>query len=291
MQRFINNWAATLTAPATSGDLTLSVSPAQAALLAGLGSGDFYLLTLAEVVSDLETSWEIVKVTAAAGGVLTVERAQEGTTAYAWSVGASISARATAGTLEQLRSGGEPPAPAPDGRFGPPRPAVGQYLSAQVASGLVSGAQYFQASARLVPFEVSAQGTVDQLLCHATTAGTGREVRMAVYGSDANGWPAARLRETTALSAAVAGQIAGSIMPLELMPGQLYWLALQTSGAFFVFCMTAGSLLAQPTATDTAAQSISRALNFAAGLPADWAYTPSELSSLPAPYVLARRSA
>ncbi len=103
MQRFINNWAATLTAPATSGDLTLSVSPADAVKLVGLGSGDHYLLTLAEVIDDQEASWEIVKATANAAGVLTVERGQEGTTAFAWSVGALISARATAGTLEELR--------------------------------------------------------------------------------------------------------------------------------------------------------------------------------------------
>ncbi len=103
MQRFINNWAATLTAPATSGDLTLSVSSAEAVKLVGLGTGDHYLLTLAEIVDDQETVWEIVKVTAASGGVLTVERAQEGTAPAAWSAGASISARATAGTLEELR--------------------------------------------------------------------------------------------------------------------------------------------------------------------------------------------
>lgn len=103
MQRFINNWAATLTAPATSGDLTLSVDPAEAAKLVGLGSGDHYVLTLAEVVDEVETSWEIVKVTAATGGLLTVEWQQEGTGPFAWSVGASISARATAGTLERLR--------------------------------------------------------------------------------------------------------------------------------------------------------------------------------------------
>lgn len=106
MQRFINNWAATLTAPAVSGDLTLSIDPAQAAKLVGLGSGDYYLLTLAELVDDAETSWEIVKVTAVVGGVLTVDRGEEGTGAYAWSVGASISARATAGTLETLRGSG-----------------------------------------------------------------------------------------------------------------------------------------------------------------------------------------
>ena len=102
MQLFLNNWNATLTAPATSGDLTLSVEPSQAAKLVGLGSGDHYVLTLAEVVDGIETSWEIVKVTAVVGGALTVERQQEGTGPAAWSVGAEISARATAGVLSNL---------------------------------------------------------------------------------------------------------------------------------------------------------------------------------------------
>lgn len=100
MQRFINNWTATLTAPALSGDLALSIDPAKAALLTGLGSGDYYLLTLAEIVDDAETNWEIVKVTAVISGVLTVERGQEGTSAAAWSLDAYISARLTAAPLQ-----------------------------------------------------------------------------------------------------------------------------------------------------------------------------------------------
>ena len=102
MQLFLNNWNAALTAPATSGDVTLSIEPGQAAKLVGLGSGGYYVLTLVELVDDIETGWEIVKVTAAVGGTLTVERQQEGTAQAAWSVGAVISARATAGSLSNL---------------------------------------------------------------------------------------------------------------------------------------------------------------------------------------------
>lgn len=104
MQLFINNWAATLTAPAFSGDLTLNIESGLAARLVGLGTGDYYLLTLVEAVAgEPETAWEIVKVTGATGGVLSVERHQEGTEAAAWSAGTQISARATAGTLEALQ--------------------------------------------------------------------------------------------------------------------------------------------------------------------------------------------
>jgi hypothetical protein len=115
MQLFVNNWAATLTAPAAAAAPELVISPAKAAELVGLGAGDFYLLTLARVIEGIETSWEIVKVTAVGGGVLSVERAQEDTAALDWLVGEQISARFTAGSTEALR--GEP---GPQGLKGDP---------------------------------------------------------------------------------------------------------------------------------------------------------------------------
>jgi hypothetical protein len=103
MQLFINNWATVLTAPALSGALSLSVDPGKAAELIGLAGTDHYLLTLSASVDGIETAWEIVKVTAVSGSVLTVERGQEGTVAVGWGVDAEISARATAGSLVDLR--------------------------------------------------------------------------------------------------------------------------------------------------------------------------------------------
>lgn len=107
MQLFINNWSTPLTASATAVDLQLTVDPAEAAKLTELGSGDHYLLTLALLDGGgAETAWEVVKVTAKASGLLTVVRAQEGTTALIWASGSGISARATKGTLETLRDAG-----------------------------------------------------------------------------------------------------------------------------------------------------------------------------------------
>lgn len=106
MQLFINNWSAVLTAPATASAASLSVPLADAAKLTGLGGGDHYLLTLAELDgSGVETAWEIVKVTGSASGVLTVLRGQEGTGARDWAAAAVISARVTKGGLEALRAG------------------------------------------------------------------------------------------------------------------------------------------------------------------------------------------
>lgn len=62
--------------------------------------GDFYLLTLVGLnTNGQEATWEVVKVTAKAINTLTVVRAQEGTTAATWPVGATVQLRLTAGTL------------------------------------------------------------------------------------------------------------------------------------------------------------------------------------------------
>ena len=109
MQLFLNNWASALTLPATAAAVQLSVSSADAALLVGLGTGDHYLLTLAQVdANGTETAWEIVKATANTAGVLDVLRAQEGTVALELEAGTVISARLTRQTMESLRDNGGP---------------------------------------------------------------------------------------------------------------------------------------------------------------------------------------
>ena len=109
MQLFINNWSSALAAPATAEAGSLSVSPSDAAALVGLVGGDYYLLTLAaRDANGLESGHEVVKVTAAASGALTVQRGQEGTAARAWLEGVVVSARLTKGTLEALRDSSGP---------------------------------------------------------------------------------------------------------------------------------------------------------------------------------------
>lgn len=99
MQRFVDNWSAVLLAPITSIATGLSIDPLQAAKLVGLGAGDFYELTLVEVdANGAEIAWEIVTVTAAAAGALTLApRAGR-----AWPQGAAISARLTSSAMARL---------------------------------------------------------------------------------------------------------------------------------------------------------------------------------------------
>lgn len=100
MQKFIDNWSASLLEPASASAVSLSVEPAKAALLTGLGSGNFYRLTLVEVdASGTEIDWDVVQVTDVAGGALTVIRAD---TARDWPAGTLIEARLTADGLREL---------------------------------------------------------------------------------------------------------------------------------------------------------------------------------------------
>lgn len=105
MQLFINNWEASLIDGLSASTGVLEVSADQAARLQGLGSGNFYLLTLSQVDGNgQEVAWEIVKATAVAGGQVTVDRGQEGTDALELPAGAPVSARLTAGSLDNLIS-------------------------------------------------------------------------------------------------------------------------------------------------------------------------------------------
>ncbi|QEY73215.1 hypothetical protein [Pseudomonas denitrificans (nom. rej.)] len=103
MQRFINNWEASLVEALDAGDGVLRVAPELAARLVGLGGDDFYLLTLVQTdTGGQEVAWEIVKATAVTGEQVSIIRAQEGTAALGLPAGASVSARLTAGSLGVL---------------------------------------------------------------------------------------------------------------------------------------------------------------------------------------------
>ena len=98
MIQFINNFSTTLTAAITDTATTMTIGRA----LPALATGDYFLLTLFNKVGATESDWEIVKVTST-GGVgganLTIERAQEGTTAQFWAGGTKVEMRLTAGAV------------------------------------------------------------------------------------------------------------------------------------------------------------------------------------------------
>jgi phage-related tail fiber protein len=91
-----NNAFATLASGITSSATSITVASGQGARFPTLGAGDYFYATLINTSNQLE----IVKCTARSADVLTVERAQEGTTARAYDVGDRIEIRITAATFE-----------------------------------------------------------------------------------------------------------------------------------------------------------------------------------------------
>ena len=101
MNYYKNNAFSVLASAATSGGTTLT-------LATGTGSrfpaADFLVTLIGYDGSGNENAWEIVRCTARAGDILTVVRAQEGTTAIAWPDAARIENRVTAAAMEELQN-------------------------------------------------------------------------------------------------------------------------------------------------------------------------------------------
>ncbi len=98
MQRFINHWQTALSAHLLPGAEQLEV-PAAAAGLLSFGEGAWYKITL---TNPARSSWEIVTATAAAGGVLSITRAQEGTAESEWLAGSPVFIELTAQALQDV---------------------------------------------------------------------------------------------------------------------------------------------------------------------------------------------
>ena len=102
-QVFKNNAYASLAAELSAAGTLASLATGQGSRFPSPSGGDFFLATLILLDGNgAETAWEIVKCTARATDGLTIERAQEGTTARIWPVGSRIELRTTAGTLDSF---------------------------------------------------------------------------------------------------------------------------------------------------------------------------------------------
>src|SRR5690348_15247362 len=92
-----NNVFSTLAAPVGVADLAITIAAADAAEFPNPGVGDWFIATL---VRKNTGELEIVKCTARAGAVLTVQRAQEGTVALTFVAGDIVSLRLTKGVID-----------------------------------------------------------------------------------------------------------------------------------------------------------------------------------------------
>lgn len=113
-QVFKNNAYASLAAELSASGTLATLAAGQGARFPAPTGGDFFLATLILLDGNgAETAWEIVKCTARATDGLTIERAQEGTTARIWPVGTRIELRTTAGTLDSFTDTTQAAAAAP----------------------------------------------------------------------------------------------------------------------------------------------------------------------------------
>lgn len=94
--KFANNAYGTLNASISSSDASLTLASGQGARFPSLGAGDYFYCTLIDTSNNLE----VVKCTARSSDVLTITRAQESTTARAFTVGDRVELRVTAAGLE-----------------------------------------------------------------------------------------------------------------------------------------------------------------------------------------------
>ena len=101
-QLFKNNAVSRLAAGISSSATTLAVMPGQGDRFPAVNSPDWFIITLEDSAKNIE----IVKCIERFPGsdVLTVVRAQEGTTARAWLAGDIVSLRLTAGGIEEIRA-------------------------------------------------------------------------------------------------------------------------------------------------------------------------------------------
>jgi len=93
-----NNATSTLAVNINETATNLTIQSADAGLFPTLLTGDWFPLTLYDA-----TRREIVHVTKRAGGVLTVQRAQEGTNAHPWNVGSRADLRLTKAVIEEIQ--------------------------------------------------------------------------------------------------------------------------------------------------------------------------------------------
>ena len=102
MQLFTNNADSSLNGAIAPGTTVLALKAGDGSKFPAPSNGDFFLVTLFQRIGTTELNHEIVKCTSRAGDNLTVVRAQEGTTARAFSTGDLVELRLTAGTLQAL---------------------------------------------------------------------------------------------------------------------------------------------------------------------------------------------
>lgn len=288
MLKFVNNWQSPIELPLGATSATLELPDGR------------YRITLADAAGADATRWEIIGATVA-GGAATLERGLEGTEDQAWTEGSIAYIDITAGTLQDIQQATADArevadealaqAGAAGGRFGRPRVPVGQsfcpFEVATAGAKMIGGTQLLA-----VPFEVDAPMHVDAYGVRVNTAVAGGTVRVGLYSSDADGWPAELLNSAYISTSATGHSQADTYDSIELMPGRLYWFAAKLSSAINLYT-SVGQFFAI-TAGGDGVCALQRTTASGLALPDPWGFMPSDipasLAANPA-FITMRRSA
>lgn len=98
--KLANNAVSRLAGNVVAADTIFSIIPGEGAKFPTLAAGDWFPATIVSTTGD----YEVVKVTARSADTLTVQRAQEGTTAISFEAGDRIELRLTAGVVDSINS-------------------------------------------------------------------------------------------------------------------------------------------------------------------------------------------
>lgn len=105
---YANNAVGTLAAPITNASTSVTLNPGQAALFPAPTAGQAFYATFTD--AGTQTIKEIVLVTAVAGNIFSITRAQDGTSALSWNQNDIISQNTIAAELRSFLVTGQPAA-------------------------------------------------------------------------------------------------------------------------------------------------------------------------------------
>ena len=224
-----NNGFGTLSAGINSTATTVTVDSGQGGRFPALSSGDFFFATLIDTSNNLE----IIKVTARSTDSMTVLRAQDNSSARAFSIGDRIELRPTAALFENAHLDNTPTS---TGSFGLPKGTTAQQPTASATEGHIrydtddnvvyysNGTNWLKINALQVSLSsVSGSilaGSASTLTLAGTNFGSGNlVVSFTPAGGSASNvtvTPSSQTAATVTVPAAIYGQSASTVIGVKV---------------------------------------------------------------------------
>jgi hypothetical protein len=196
-----NNAYSTLASTITDVATSISLAAGTGSRFPVISGGDYFYATLIDTSNNLE----VVKVTARSTDTLTVVRAQDGTTARAYSSGSRIELRITAALIQDIRDGITPG----DGTVTAAKLASNAVETAKIAADAVTFAKIQNiATARALGRSSALSGDVEEITASQLLDFLGTTQGNVAYRG-ASGWVV--LAPGTAVQALVSGGAAANV--------------------------------------------------------------------------------